>query len=136
MNNATPTRIITGTGVLTAAILIAATGPAEARHGGDRDRVVKRGACSERAHWKLKVKPDDGRLEVEAEVDSNRAGQVWTWTVKHNGTVLASGQRTTRGRSGEFSVERKVANRAGTDRFSLDARRTATGETCHGVVSF
>src|SRR6478672_10829834 len=37
--------------------------------GGDDDRVIRTGTCSSGAGWKLKVKTDDGRLEVEGEVD-------------------------------------------------------------------
>ncbi len=35
----------------------------------DDDRVIRTGSCSAGADWKLKVKTDDGRLEVEGEID-------------------------------------------------------------------
>lgn len=108
-------------------------GPAEAK--SDR-RVEKHGNCSMRADWKLKVKTDDGRLEVEGEVDSNRRGQTWRWFFRHNGSVTARGVRQTAGRSGSFSVERKMVNLRGTDRIIFRAVRPATGEICRGVVNF
>jgi hypothetical protein len=37
--------------------------------------VRSSGDCSATSTWKLKTKADDGRLEVEFEVDSNRVGQ-------------------------------------------------------------
>ena len=40
--------------------------------GGARERVA--GNCTSGATSKLKAKPDDGRLEVEFEVDQNRNG--------------------------------------------------------------
>src|SRR3954447_26612700 len=45
--------------------------------GGGDGRVVKTGSCTDGSRWKLKVKNDDGRLEVEGEVDSNTSGQTW-----------------------------------------------------------
>ena len=102
--------------------------------GGDDDRVITNGSCSAGADWKLKVKTDDGRLEVEGEVDSFRAGQTWAWTLRHNGSVSARGTSTTTARSGSFDVERKIVNLAGTDRVVF--RATYAGQTCRGVVNF
>ena len=102
--------------------------------GGDDDRVIRTGTCRGRADWKLKVKTDDGRLEVEGEVDSNRTGQAWRWVIRHNGSVTARGTSRTSGRSGSFSVERKVVNLAGTDRLVFRARYA--GQVCRGVVNY
>jgi len=102
--------------------------------GGDDDRVIRTGGCSGSADWKLKVKTDDGRLEVEGEVDSNRSGQTWAWKLKDNGKVVVKGSSTTGGRSGSFSVERKIANRAGTDKVVFKATHGA--QTCRGVIRF
>jgi hypothetical protein len=110
------------------------TAPALASHGGGKG-VGDSGACSGSAHWKLKAKPDDGRIEVEAEVDSNHSGQVWKWRIKHNGSTSASGSATTHGASGSFTVNRRMADLAGTDRFSFRAERRGTGEICHGTIS-
>lgn len=108
--------------------------PAHASHGG-RDDVRNSGSCSKGAHWKLKAKHDSGRIEVEAEVDSNRSGQTWHWVLKHNGSVSAKGNGTTSGRSGSFTVERRMADLAGKDHIMFRAERAATGEICRGRVS-
>ena len=84
----------------------------------------------------MKASPEDGRIEVEAEVDSNRVGQNWNWTLFHNGNVTSSGTSTTAGRSGSFEVRRVRANRAGTDTFRFYARRPGTQQICRGVVRF
>ena len=100
----------------------------------DDDRVLVTGRCSAGAEWKLKVKTDDGRLEVEGEVDSNVAGQRWRWTLRHNGSVSDRGTGTTGARSGSFEVERKVVDLAGTD--TLVFRAVRDGQVCRGVVNY
>ncbi len=107
---------------------------ASAHDDDDDDRVIRTGACSAGADWKLKVKTDDGRLEVEGEVDSNTAGQRWRWTIRHNGSVSDRGVGTTTARSGSFEVERKVVDLAGTDRIVF--RAVHDGQTCRGVVNY
>ena len=138
------TKIPFALATLTTTALLALGSPALASHGGDDDnsgsgggdddRVIKTGSCSDGADWKLKVKTDDGRLEVEGEVDSNKSGQTWNWTIKDNGSVAAKGSATTGGRSGSFSVERKIANKAGTD--TVTFRATHSGEVCIGTIAF
>ena len=109
-----------------------AAAPASA--GGDDDRIIRTGDCSGRSDWKLKVKTDDGRLEVEGEVDSNVNGQRWAWTLRHNGSITARGTSTTVRPSGSFDVERRLVNLAGTDKVVF--RATHGAEVCRGVVNF
>lgn len=59
------------------AVAVPVTLAAPAQAGGDE--VIRRGSCTGSTDWKLKAKHDDGRLEVEGEVDSNRNGQTWRW---------------------------------------------------------
>jgi len=106
--------------------------PAQAK-GSD---ITRSGDCSGVTNWKLKVGPEDGRLEVEGQIDSNRSWQHWSWSISQDGRVKASGRAVTGGTSGSFSVRRLLANSAGTDTIVLRASRTATGETCRGVVVF
>jgi hypothetical protein len=119
--------------LVTLALPVTVGGPASASGGGGDVRT--RGGCSGPAVWKLKAKPDDGRIEVEGEVDSNRAGQAWGWVLKHNGSVSARGTKTTAGTSGSFTVARRMTNLAGTDHFTFRAVRRATGEVCRGTIS-
>lgn len=100
----------------------------------NRARAVKRGSCSAATDWKLKAKPRDGRMEVEFEVDSNRTGQRWTYTLSHDGVVKASGTATTRAPSGSFSVERRLPNASGVHTFSAVAKNASTGETCRASL--
>ena len=119
------------TGVLATGMFV--TAPFVAAKGTD---VVKTGNCSMSSDWKLKVGPDNGRLEVEFEVDQNRNGQPWNVTLKHNGSVFFSGQRTTQAPSGSFSVTKFTANSAGTDTIVGKAVNPKTGEVCKGTINF
>ena len=122
----------------TLAVTVAAVGiggalslPAEARGNNE---VIRRGSCTGSTDWKLKAKHDDGRLEVEGEVDSNRNGQSWRWRMVHDGSLSARGTATTHAPSGSFSVERRMVNQRGTDKIVFKARNLRTGEVCRGVV--
>ena len=114
--------------------LVGAGARAASAGNDDDDRVIVTGRCSSGADWKLKVKTDDGRLEVEGEIDSDVAGQRWRWTLRHNGSVSDRGVATTTARSGSFEVERKVVNLAGTDTLAFRAARD--GQVCRGVVNY
>jgi hypothetical protein len=114
-------------------VLSALTAAPAVASGGDDVRQSS-GSCSESTDWKIKAKADDGRIEVEAEVDSNTTGQDWAWKLKDNGVVVAKGTSTTQGASGSFSVERKPANRAGTDHFVF--RAVYAGEVCRATVAW
>jgi hypothetical protein len=97
--------------------------------------VIRTGACSNGADWKLKAKNEDGRIEVEFEVDQNVNGRRWNVSISRDGAVVFRGVRTTRPPSGSFSVNRRIANPAGSDRIVAVAR-TARGATCRGALTF
>jgi hypothetical protein len=118
---------------LVASMVIAGGSPAMAKAGDGHERT---GSCSGTSTWKMKAKPDDGRLEVEFEVDSNISGQVWNVKIKDNGKKIFKGQETTGGASGSFSVELKTDDMAGKDKFRGRAVNKATGEVCAGRVSW
>lgn len=116
------------------AVPLVAALPAAAKGGGPRVRAA--GACSGPSHWKLSAKGDDGRLEVEAEVDTPANGRTWHWRLSDQGVQVASGTSVTHAPSGSFTVTRRIANRAGTDVIRFQARSVRTGETCQGTVRF
>ena len=119
---------------LAALALVAAAAPVAVAGTASAGDVVRRGSCSGSTDWKLKAKHDDGRLEVEGEVDSNRNGQNWRWRMVHDGSLSARGTATTHAPSGSFSVERRMVNQRGTDTIVFKARNLRTGERCRGVV--
>jgi hypothetical protein len=106
-----------------ASVAVGVATPAYAKGGGDAVRTSK--ACST-GTLKLKAKHDDGRIEVEAELDTNRNGQRWAIRILDNNVSAWKGAATTHAPSGSFSVEKRIANRAGTDVVKV---RVARGKT-------
>ena len=114
-------------------MVLALPGVADASGGGDDVRVT--GHCSRSSTSKLKIKPDNGRIETEFEVDQNRVGVKWNVSLSDNGVVVARGTATTTAPSGSFEFRRLIPNRAGTDRVTARANNPATGETCSATAS-
>ena len=73
---------------------------------------------------------------LEYEVDSNQSGQTWRVRVRDNGVRVIATRATTGGRSGSFEIERKVANRAGSDSFVARARDLSGGQLCVARLTF
>ena len=107
------TRILTLAATISASLVAPmAVGSAHASGG---TVISRHGTCVGGATYTLKAKHDNGLIEVEWQVDSNRAGQVWTVRLRDNGVLFFSGQRTTQAPSGSFTVRRSTHNRAGGD---------------------
>ena len=123
----------------TTAILAAAAAGAIAvptiASANDAD-IRSTGKCTATSTSKIKVKPRDGGLEVEFEVDQNVNGQAWNVKLKDNGSVFFAGTRTTQAPSGSFSVSRRTTNLAGTDAIVGRAVNQNTGEICKGTLDF
>ena len=117
---------------LVAAVGLAVAGTANAK--GDDD-VLVRGTCTGRSAVKMKASPENGRLEVELEVDENRVGRRWRVTLSKPTKVVFRGVRRTTGPSGSFELRRVVANNAGADRITGQARELRTGERCRVTLT-
>jgi hypothetical protein len=112
--------------------MIAVPATAAAKDGD----VIRTGSCTNNSDWKLKLSPEDGRIEVEFEVDTPKAGQTWNVRIKKNGNVIWKGTRTTNVASGSFSVRKVTGNPAGSDFFVGRAKNPKTGEICRGTGTF
>jgi hypothetical protein len=117
-------------GLLGASLL--ATAPAALANDAD---VIRRGSCSAASDWKLKLSPENGRIEVEYEVDQNKVGDTWKVRLFHNGDRIFRGKRTTKGPSGSFTVRVVTDNAPGTDHVRAQARNLSTDERCGGSAS-
>jgi len=115
-----------------AAVVVALPAGAVAKDGD----VIRTGACTNNSDWKLKLSPEDGRIEVEFQVDTPKIGQTWNVRIKKNGNVIWSGTRTTTSPSGSFTVRRVTGDPAGSDFFVGRAVNQKTGEICRGTATF
>lgn len=116
---------------LSLSVTLAGAGPASAEPGD----VVRRGWCTGAAEWRVKARLEDGRIETEGRVDSNRSWQTWRWRILHDGSLSARGRKATKPPSGSFEVRRLLVNMRGTDSIVFRARNPRTGEVCRGTVN-
>jgi hypothetical protein len=117
------------------ALLVLLPAGASARHGGGRDDEVRvAGTCGGGAKSKLKVKADDGRLEVEVEVEHVRRASRWRVTLVQEGRVAWRGTVRAGRASGAFAVRRSLRDLAGADRVSFRAWGPG-GVTCRAVAT-
>ena len=72
-----------------------------------------RGVCTQSSTAKLKLSRENGRIEVEFEVDQNRNGIPWKVTLRRNGSLVASATAITRAPSGSFSLRRVISGAGG-----------------------
>ena len=122
-------RCALGAAALAAPVALAV--PADASGGS---AVVNRSSCVGGGIFTLKAKHDDARIiEVEYEVDTNRAGQVWGVRLLHDGVTIFSGHATTVAPSGSFTLHRTTGNWSGTD--VIQARATRGSQVCGGRVA-
>jgi len=122
-------------GIVAAVVALAvalAAAPAGVAKNGD---VRVRGTCTKSSTSKLKLSEEDGRIEVEFEVDQNRNGVRWNVQLVQNGKRIARMTRVTRPPSGSFEARALAGNTAGADAFR--ARATSlSGEVCTARASF
>jgi hypothetical protein len=131
MTNVRTVLLSTGLALATAATAsVTLAAPALARGG---DGVVARGTCTQGGAWKLTAKHDDGRIEVEFEVDTNRAGQTWAVRLTDNNVAFFAGNRVTQAPSGSFELRRTTGNRAGAD--IVRARAVRGANVCAARVT-
>ena len=84
---------------------------------------------------KIKLSPENGRIEVEFEADQNRNGVSWNWGLARNGKTVASGRRGHQGPQRIVHVRRLISNASGPDRITVRASR-ANGEVCTARATF
>ena len=115
--------------------MLVAAPDAVARGGKDgRGEVRVVGSCSAAATSKLKLKARDGSIELEFEVDHNRAGSQWRVAIVHERRVAWKGAARTSGPSGAFSVDRRVPDLLGPDTVTARAWGPA-GVTCRATAT-
>lgn len=121
-------------GLVTTVGLALFAAPAVSAAPAKNPEVRVSGTCTKASSAKLKLSDEDGRIEVEFEVDQNRVARRWSVVLRQNGVVIRRLTRVTRGPSGSFEARVLAPNRAGVDRFIATATRP--GETCAARASF
>jgi len=124
------------TGIVAALVVVAALGVGVTPIASAKDGDVRvAGTCTKASASKLKLSAQNGRIEVEFEVDQNRNGVRWIVSVNQNGQKRFAGARVTKAPSGSFTARLVAPNSAGADRFS--ARATSpSGEVCTARATF
>jgi len=128
----TPVKAV-ATACTVAAALAVTFVPVAPAKGGDGVRVD--GTCSDSSTSKLEAKHDDGRIEVEFEVDQNRNGVLWNVGLWDNGVRVFAGTARTAPPRGSFEVRRLIPNRTGPDRVVARATNPASGERCRAAAT-
>jgi hypothetical protein len=111
-----------------AAVAIAPNASAKGGPGG----VRVNGVCTKSASAKLKLSQDNGRVEIEFEVDQNRNGVPWKVTLRRDNSLVASTTATTHAPSGSFTVRRLISGAQGT--FVAVATRSGERCTAHAAI--
>jgi hypothetical protein len=96
--------------------------------------IERHGSCKVYGHWELDLSYEGGRVEVDFEVDTARAGKTWRVRVTHNGTTALTGTRVS-DHEGDFDVEVHTSNASGADHYTARATQAATGAVCVGTGS-
>jgi hypothetical protein len=121
--------------MIAAVIAVGVVAPLPAALAKNPRDIRVAGTCTGSSSAKVKLSPEDGRIEVEFEVDQNRNGVSWKWGLARNGRTIASGRAVTKAPSGSFSVRRVISNASGPDRITFRASR-ANGEVCTARATF
>jgi hypothetical protein len=95
--------------------------------------VEKSGRCGG-AKFELSVEKDDGRFEVEADVDNAKPGSRWRVVLRHDGKRFYNKVRRA-DREGDISVDRNRRNTAGKDVFRLSVKKVGTHKTCSRKIT-
>lgn len=121
-------RIITLVVTLAISAAALAVAPLASAKGGDPVRV--RGVCTQSSTAKLKLSNENGRIEVEFEVDQNRNSRLWNVRLSDDGHRVFTGARRTVAPSGSFTLRVLIPNRSGVDTITARAVNATTGEVC------
>jgi len=110
-------RMLAGLVLVVLAVAVPQAHARRADHGGGGDVRVA-GACGKGASSKLRLKSEDGRIEVRFEVEHSRFSGRWRLTFVQEGRVANRG--TLRARR-SFEVRRELPDLSGADQVSVRA---------------
>ena len=115
--------------LLLACLLLALPASSQARGGGGDDEVRTSGRCGGGASSELRLKADDGTIELRFEVRGARRGS-WRVVVVQERRVAWRGTVSPKGGSRSFRVERDLDDLPGADAIMVRASGPR-GLTCN-----
>lgn len=97
--------------------------------------VIKRSNCPNPGKSKLKASPENGRIEVEYEIDNAVPGHRWRVILKKGNRRILRAVRTVNGAQ-EIKVRKVTSNGPGAERIRAKAINLNTGERCNIALRF
>ncbi|GGD15816.1 hypothetical protein GCM10007231_13560 [Nocardioides daphniae] len=119
------TATLGATALLATGLGAVATAPAQAA-----DREFR---CSG-AEVEFDVEKEDGRFEVEADIDDAKPGSKWRITLRHDGKVYYNKVRTADS-DGDVEVDRNRRNTAGKDVFKITVKKVGSKKSCSRTIT-
>jgi hypothetical protein len=128
-------RIVVVVALVVAASVVATASPALAAGGkDDRPEVRVGGSCSGAARAKLKLRSDDGAIELEFEIERAPAGDLWRVALVHERRVAWKGTARATRSNGSLSIDRTIPDLPGYDTVSVRAWGP-DGRTCRATAT-
>ena len=127
-------RAVLAASMLGAAMAIVSLPGATLAKDGD---IIRTGSCTGGADWKLKLSPEDGKIEVEFEVDQNQNGKTWNVRLKRDGDLVCEGPaRRRKPRADRSRSAASSSDGPGADHVKARAKQLSNGQVCVGTATF
>lgn len=106
-------------------------------HDNHDHGITRQSACGGGVKSKLSASPENGRIEVEYEVDNAQPGDDWRILIRRNGAIILRTQKRINA-AGDAKVRVLTRNGSGKERISATATRIGGGGSCRAnlVVPF
>jgi len=124
--------VLASVAALSVAETASPSGPGDGKDGRQEVRVA--GTCSAGGTSKLRLRSRDGGIELEFEVDHNRAGRPWRVAIIHERRVTWRGVAKPTGPDGSLVLERRLPDLVGSDTVTARAWGPA-GVTCQAAAT-
>ena len=120
---------------LAAALILVLTLAPSAHAGVLGAGVGRQGPCTGSSHWRIRVIPDAGMLDVRFLLAGGASDDTWNLFLDQNGTGFFAGSRIAQD-LGLVQVRRLRPDAPGVDVISAAAHDIVTGEICQGSVRY
>jgi hypothetical protein len=123
-------RLLTSILALSGALLV----PGFAHDDHDHDHeLIRQSACGGGVKSKVSASPENGRIEVEYEVDNAQPGDTWRIVIRRNGKVILRTRKRVNA-AGNAEIRVLTPNGNGNERIAASATRVGGGGSCEATV--